>query len=526
MAELKTRTFNSLFFYDLETSGIIRSGHQYPQMYDIGYVITDDDLNIAEEGNIIVKPRIDIIPSPGAFAITRLDIEKLERVGIPEYEAISKFQSLITKTPKTLVSGYNSMTFDDELTRHTLYRNLKNPYLHEWQNGNARMDVYALVQMAYAFSPSVLKWPLNEDGTAVSLKLENIAKENGVIHEQAHDALSDVKATIAIAKIIKDKNPSLWDYYLWLTDKKNALSILTQNDVVFQTTPFFGKECRMTKPVKPIIVDRKNQSLMHCIDLSASPESIQMLAQMTPDEIRELMFTKKEDLPEGSPAIPLTRIYTNKMPNIRKANDQLLRTCASKFAYDEEKVRQNIAFINQNKHLARLIQEATMSDFENNEDPEFNIYSGFPSKKDDEIMTSLHAFDSSNPGKTRFTEIPIAEWSKGMTDPSKGTLALRAKYANYLQDLIVRNKAPINELKTWFRDLENRIVKGENGSYTFKNFEEDMRQVRIETPLDEEQIEVLDKLEKYVESRKDQLREIKQEIRSMVREGQVPEPGH
>lgn len=520
MATDYSREFDVYFFYDDETSGIIRKGKdkkQYPQKYDTGYIMTDKNLNIIEEGNIITKPRPDILPSPTAFAITRLDIEKLERMGIPEYESISKLQSLMLKNHRTCITGYNTIGFDDELTRHTLYRNLKNPYSHEWQNGNSRMDVYGLVQMAYAFCPEILEWPTNDEGKA-SLKLEHLAEANGIVHEQAHDALSDVKATIALAKLIKERNPSLWNYYQWLTDKENPRKVILNNDMIFQTATFFGKECRMTKPVKPIIVDRKVATAWHCIDLSASPESVRMLAQMTPDEIASYIFTKREDLPEGSPVIPLTKITTNKMPNIRKATAENIRTRSNDFRYNPDHVFENLAFINANPQLSRVIQEAMVSHFEKDEDPEFNIYSGFPSKRDSQTLDDLHSKDPSNPGKTKLTETPLSSWGVNLDDKDKLTLALRSKYGNYFQDLILRDKAPANELKSWFVDLENRIVKGNSGGYTFRDFEEELKQVRKEMPLDEEQIAVLDKLEKYVDQRKDQLREIKNDIRSIIRE--------
>lgn len=516
MAVVYSRSFNRIFFFDYETSGVVRSGHQFPQIYDAGYVITDDNLNIIDEGNVIIKPRLDVIPTPMAFAITRLDIEKLERMGLPEYSGIAKFQRLMMEQPNTLIGGYNTMSFDDEVTRHTLYRNLKNPYQQEWQNGNARFDLYPLVQMVYAFSPSVMKWPLKDDGV-VSLKLEDIAKENGVVHEQAHDALSDVKATIAVAKIIKENNPDLWNYFLWLTKKDNALSVLTENDMVFQTSTYFGKECRMTRPVHPLIMDRKVKTTRYCIDLSADPESVRMLAQMTPQEIAEIMFTKREDLPEGSPRLPITKVTANKSPNIVRANDAAIRTRAKSFGYNPEHVFENMAFIRQNPQLKRVIQEAMISDFDKNDDPEFNMYSGFPSKRDEGILDSLHAKDGDNPGKIRLTETAISEWSKDLDDKSKITLALRSKYGNFLEDLMIREKAPANELKSWFLDLENRIVKGHGGAYTFKDFEREMKEVRQEIALDDEQIEVLNKLEKYVEKRKEQLNEIKAEIRSQIK---------
>lgn len=255
------RDFQYIFWYDTETTGLKEDEGVHPQILEHGYIITDLDFNEVERGEIYMKPRTDINPTPKAFAVTRLDIDKLERIGMTEYEGMRKIQNLMSKYPKTAISGYNTITYDDEIVRFSLYRNMLRPYDHEnaFQNGNGRFDGYGLIQMVYAFKPDTLVWPVREDGTH-SLKLEDLTEANGVTHSQAHSALSDVEATVALLKIVKDKEPELFHYYLWLSDKTNAQGLTNQHDVVFQTSTFFGKECKMTKPVYPMIADRTNKN--------------------------------------------------------------------------------------------------------------------------------------------------------------------------------------------------------------------------------------------------------------------------
>lgn len=500
--------------YDLETTGI-----DIPniQMCQIATTETDSDLNEIGSKEVFVKPRIDMVPSPYAFLVTGIDIDVLQRVGKPEIEAITELQNDFLSKPNTVILGYNTGSYDNELIRHTLYRNLKNPYQHEWLNNNRHVDLYPLVQMVYAFSPSILNWPVKEDGS-VSLKLEDLAKENGIIHENAHDASSDVSATIALAKLIKERNPNIWDHALWLSNKKNCASLVADNEVVFHTSRYFGKESRMTKPVAPIIPDLKNNNKRFCIDLSADPEDLKLLLQLTPEQIREYCFTKKEDLPEGSPNMPITNFQINKSPNIVQANPAAIRKRADAFGYNAQNVQENLRIVNENRSLLkRLIQEAMIAEFPEPSDPYLDIYGGFASKNDDKILQNLHSRDPNHPEKTVLTETPIKELVQPLENKKKyGPMILRAKYYNYLEDLIFRNKAPVAELKRMMSDLTNRTQNGHGGALTFKEFHSQLKTIRQEKVLDEREEATLDSLEKYVNRiEKEVIPEIQREIKNI-----------
>lgn len=520
MAEVRTRHFNSFVFYDSETSGTIENG-QYPQIYDLAFIRTDGELNILEESNILFRPRLDINPHPMAFAITRLNIEDLEKKGKPEIDGITEFQNYLLQQPATAMSGYNTGSFDNEVVRHTLYRNLKNAYQHEWAKGNGHVDIYPMIQMAHAYSPNVLEWPIRDDGM-VSLKLEDLCAANGIVHEKAHDALSDVRATIQLAKLVRERNPKLWEHSLWLSDKKNAMALMAQHNVLFHTTSYFGKECKMTRPVAPIIVDLKNASQMHCIDLTANPEDIKLLCQMSPDDIRYYLYTKKDDLPEGSPNMPLAKIKANSSPNIIQANAAAIRTRADAFGYSPDVVHKNLATIEENSSiLKRIIQEAMVSNFPEPADPYQGMYGSFASKKDEATLQNLHSRDSSNPEKTVLTESTLKEAVAPLMDKKRfGPMILRAKYYNYLEDLMFREKAPFAELKRFFADLTNRAVKGENGCFTFKDFHAELALIRKEHAFDDEQVETLKILEKYmIKKEKEIIPEIQAEIKALGAEG-------
>ena len=539
-----TDYFDRFVFYDFETSGTPENysddpestGKEQPQIQDVGYVVTDSDLNITDEGNILVRPKIDINPHPMAIAITRIHMDQLYKKGKSEFEAIGQFQDLLLQEPRTAISGYNTVSFDDEVLRNSLFRNLRDPYVHEWKDGNGRFDIYPLIQMVYAYRPDILEWPVREDGV-VSLKLEDLSKANGIVHENAHDALSDVKATIGLAKMVKERAPKLWNHSLWLTrktnKKPNAMNLLAKpkGRFVFQTTTFFGKDCAMTRPVYPLVIDQKNANKFHCIDLTANPEDLKLMLQKSPDEIAESVFTSLSERPEGSFRSPLSNVTCNKgnASGVADATPLLVEKMAKRFKYDPERVEANLQFVlNNERALQALVSQAMVSNFPPPEDPYHAIYDGFASKEAKDMMVKLHSRDSNLPSKKMITESPFMPMIKKLSDKEikkYGPLVMRAKYNNFYEDLLARNKAPANELKKWLVDLESRIIHGKAGSLTFDRFHEELAMVRKSIVLDNEQEEALNILEEHIKEKEHQIiPQLRQDVAELTREKEGLKP--
>src|SRR5690606_22124338 len=139
---------------------------------------------------IYCQPTEDMLPQPEACLITGITPQKAKSEGIREVEFIRLIHEQFSK-PDTCVAGYNSIRFDDEVTRNTLYRNFFDPYAREWQNGCSRWDLIDVMRLAYALRPDGIQWPTREDGLP-SFRLEDLTRANGVEHEAAHDAMSDV----------------------------------------------------------------------------------------------------------------------------------------------------------------------------------------------------------------------------------------------------------------------------------------------------------------------------------------------
>lgn len=182
---------------------------------------TDENLEIVGEPvNILVKMSEDALPSPGAIAVTGITPQQTLMDGLKEAD-FCKYVIEKIFVPDTIALGYNTVRFDDEFMRAILWRNFYDPYEWEWKDGRSRWDLLDVVRMTRALRPDGIKWPFNEDNKPTN-RLELLTKLNGLEHMHAHDALSDVYATIAVAKMIRKKQPEIFNFLLKNRDKKEV----------------------------------------------------------------------------------------------------------------------------------------------------------------------------------------------------------------------------------------------------------------------------------------------------------------
>lgn len=199
----------SLLFHDFETFG---ANPKRDRPCQFAAIRTDEDLNIIDEPKVwFSQPSNDYLPHPMACLITGITPQQALAQGMAEPEFARLIHQQMSQ-PQTCTLGYNSLRFDDEVTRFMLYRNFYDPYEREWQHGNSRWDLIDMTRATYALRPDGIIWPENEDGLP-SFKLESLSQANGLAHSKAHDALSDVEATIALAKLIRQHQPKLYQFF-------------------------------------------------------------------------------------------------------------------------------------------------------------------------------------------------------------------------------------------------------------------------------------------------------------------------
>ena len=216
----------SFFFYDLETSGLKPREDRIMQF--AGQRTTLDLEPIGEPVNVLVKMTEDALPSPAAIMVTKITPQDTLRDGMSEVE-FCRFVTEEVFTPETIAVGYNTVRFDDEFMRATFWRNFYDSYEFEWKDGRSRWDMLDVVRMTRALRPEGIEWPFTEDGKATN-RLELITKLNGISHEHAHDALADVFATIAVAKLIRDKQPDLFNFLFSIRNKNEVKKFVNLDD--------------------------------------------------------------------------------------------------------------------------------------------------------------------------------------------------------------------------------------------------------------------------------------------------------
>ncbi len=361
----------SFYWHDYETFGADPARDRPSQFAGIR---TDVNFNIIGEPLVIFcKPSADVLPHPEACLITGITPQQAFKEGVPECEFIGRIHAELSQ-PDTCAVGYNSIRFDDEVTRNTLYRNFYDPYAREWQNGNSRWDIIDMVRVCRALRPEGINWPDHEDGSP-SFKLEHITAANGISHEAAHDALSDVHATIAVARLVKEKQPKLFEYLFKLRNKREVAALLdvVNKKPVLHTSGMISSNRLCTSLFMPLASHPTNKNAVICYDLNINPEP---LIALEAEEIQRRLYTPALELGEGIERIPLKAIHTNRCPVVATSN-LLNDEVAKRIDLDLSSARRHY----QQLQAATGIEEKLAKVFSANEfpeqtDPDLMLYGG------------------------------------------------------------------------------------------------------------------------------------------------------
>ena len=347
---------------------------------------------VGEPINWYCQPARDVLPHPIACLITGITPQEAQKKGLTEADFAAKIHAEMME-PGTCTTGYNSIHFDDEFSRNLFYRNFYDPYEREYKNNNSRWDLIDLSRMCYALRPAGITWPEHEPGKP-SFRLEHLSAANNIEHEGAHEALSDVMATIGLAQLIKTRQPRLFDWALKMRDQHYVLQMLqpASPKPLLHTSSRIPATRGCTTLVLPLSIypDRKKSVIVY--DLMQDPEP---LLNLSPEEISDRLYTPAADLPEGVERIALKAIHGNHVPMIAPAAVLKDVDCA-RIGLDPER-----CFEHAEKLLVVLpqIRNKVMEVFKPyppgvDTDPDHMIYSGgFFSQHDRRLMDSIRNTD-------------------------------------------------------------------------------------------------------------------------------------
>lgn len=411
----------TLFWHDYETFGTDARRDRPVQFAGIR---TNLELEIIDEPVMFYgKPPHEMPPGPISCLITGITPQKAEQEGLIEADFAARIHEQLA-APGTCGVGYNSLRFDDEFSRQLFYRNFFEPYAREWENGNSRWDLIDLVRMCAALRPEGIVWPAHEDGTP-SFKLEHLATANHLQQERAHDALSDVHALIDLARLIRVRQPRLWDWHYALRRKQRVFELLdvtSMTPLVHVSSRYPASRCCLAVIV-PLAVHPSRSGEVIVYDLAQDPAD---LLTLDADEIADRMFTPRADLPEGVERIPLRTVHANRSPalaplSVLKGVDmQRLQLDLDRCLAHADTLR---AATGLSEKLRRIFQQA--ADLPPPEDPELALYSGFLPDADKRLLREVRATPPEQ----------LAQRAFAFRDPRYAELLFRYRARNWPETL-------------------------------------------------------------------------------------------
>jgi exodeoxyribonuclease-1 len=466
----------SIFWYDYETTGI---NPRCDRPLQVAGIRTDFDLNeIDEPVNLFCQPSDDILPHPAACAITGITPGQLAEHGLSEADFMTRVHTQLA-APGTCGAGYNTLRFDDEMTRYSLYRNFFDPYAREWQGGNSRWDLIDVVRAAYALRPDGLVWPTDDEGR-VTLKLERLTAANGIDHGNAHEALSDVRATIALARLIREKQPKLYDWLFQLRSKQKVMDQIRLMQPMVHVSGRFSAARSYVGVVLPLAWHPRNKNALIVCDLHLDPQG---LLDLDAETLRQRLYTRRDDLLDGELPVPLKLIHINKCPvvaplSVLRPEDQQ-RLGLDMALYQDRVLRLSDA---QQVWRDKVAAIYASEDFTPSQDPEQQLYDGFIGDRDRRLCEQVRAADPA--------QLSQQQWP--FDDERLPELLFRYRARNFPDTL------SFEEQERWRIFCQHRLSAPEWGApNTLESFIEAAAQLNITATSF--QREVLNEWQNYVE---------------------------
>ncbi len=463
----------TFFFYDLETSGL---NAREARVMQFAGIRTDMDLKrVGEPVNVLVKLNDDTLPSPEAVMVTGITPQHTLDGGYTEAE-FAKMLVYDIFTPDTIAVGFNNIRFDDEFIRYLLWRNFYDPYEWSYKDGRSRWDLLDVVRMTRSLRPEGIKWPVDEKGVATN-RLELIAKLNGLDHDKAHDALSDVQALIAVAKLIREKQPQLYEYLLKMRDQKEVKKLvnLDEKQPFVYVSGRYDSEFNKATVAFPLTAGSVGKVVVYDLRYDPTP----FLKVNSKDLAKKLFATWEERQTEGFVKLPVKELQYNRAPAIAPLG-----------VLEQEDGWKNIGLSQAiiEKHKIILLSEPSFAEnmrtiyenrqeFKKSTDSETQLYDGFLPDSDRMRTEIIRNADENS----------LADMHPTFTDERLSPLLLHYKARNFPKSLSE------DESVAWEKWRSNRI------STNLPPFMNSLQKIAAST-TDENKLFILKELQLWAES--------------------------
>jgi exodeoxyribonuclease-1 len=440
---------HTFLWHDYETFG---ANVRRDRPAQFAAIRTDAELNeIGDPMMWYCQPAPDFLPEPAACLITGITPQICLERGIPEYQFARNINQAFAQ-PGTIGVGYNTIRFDDEITRFLMWRNLLDPYAREWQNQCGRWDILDMLRTAYALRPEGIAWPKNDQGK-VSFKLEHLCAENGIVHDAAHDALSDVRATIALARLVKQKQPKLFEFCFSLHKKEKVAAEIgfPEQRPFLPITGMLPVENGCMCIAWPLAQHPFNKNEMIVWNLAHDPR--QLLA-LNAENIRLRMFSKAEDLPAGIDRLPIKSIHMNKSPIVIRNVKTLLPEMALQWDISTEIALKNAEYARELPDLKEIWHQVFHRERADGADIDQDLYNNFVGNGDRCLLQNLTTYSGEKLAKT------VTQFQ----DPRLNELVFRYRARHFLETLTEQ------ELQQWEALRARRFFEGHAQALTVDNY--------------------------------------------------------
>jgi len=445
----------SFFWHDYETFGRVPRRDRPAQFAGVR---TDEALEeIAPPVDWLCQPAPDFLPDPEAVLLTGILPQHALARGLPEAAFAAAIESELAR-PGTTGVGYNSIRFDDEVTRHLFWRSLIDPYAREWRDGCSRWDLLDVVRCAWALRPQGIEWPAHADGRP-SFRLEDLSAANGLLHEAAHSALSDVRATIALARLVRRCQPRLWDFCLRLRHKEAVREEIGVGRPFVHLSGMYPVERGCMAVVWPLAPHPTKRNELIVWDLAEDPSQLEGLDAET---ARQRLYTRQDALPEGVRRLPVKTIHVNKSPVVI-GNLRTLGAAAERWGVDLGLAAQHAARAAAfGRRLDPLWAKVfTRPPRDATPDVDEDLYGGFVGDQDRRQLDRLRALPPAQ----------LAGRRPAFEDPRLEELLFRYRARNHPETLGEEEHA------RWLAHCAARLHHGEGGALTLAAYLERIDQL-------------------------------------------------
>ena len=469
----------SFFWHDYETWG---ANPRIDRPAQFAGIRTNQELDIIDEPvTFYCQPTTDFLPQPEAVLITGITPQIATNKGINEAKFFQQIHSEFLK-PGSCTVGYNSIRFDDEVTRFGFYRNFIDPYAYSWQNGNSRWDVLDLMRLTHALRPDGINWPQKNSGET-SFKLTDLTAANNIEQLGAHDALVDVRATIEMAKLVKKHQPKLFDFYFSLRHKRQVAEQIKLNnpEIILHVSGMFPAQQGCLAPIFPLLANPTNPNEIICYNLRINPEHF---LQLSTEQIQQKLYTPTLDLAEGEERIPLKGVHLNKSPALAPVKT-LTDQQAEKWQINWDDINMHHQMLMSDSNLLPRLTEVYNQKRDFGEvDTDASLYDGFIGNEDRLRCNQLLAA----------TPELLAEWpAESFQDERLQVLLFRYRARNFPQSLNAE------EADRWHKFCHSRLIDGEFGAnLTLENFQQQLITLVQQKETDRDQ-KLLEQLSLWVQ---------------------------